>query len=220
MVPPTPYVNQAAIDQHTGNPALLLPCVAPVTTVQQQHQVPSSTQTSTQAPPATPVVPAQTGCHTQTVPEVQSTTATIPHDTLPAHLPFVPAPSAPNNMLPTLGPGTPLQTDTQAKSQNGQRVKQTPAGKQATDKAEPICWRCKQTGHLKQDCPMPPYCSKCRQEGHIPAKCPQKDKRTSVPQSPVGQVLQVVYPVQVSHALICLLNRTPRTASQQHAARR
>ena len=33
------------------------------------------------------------------------------------------------------------------------------------------------------------------------------------------QVLQVVYPVQVSHTLICLLNRTPRTASQQHAAR-
>ena len=32
MVPPTPYVNQAAIDQHTGNPALLLPRVAPVTT--------------------------------------------------------------------------------------------------------------------------------------------------------------------------------------------
>ena len=36
-------------------------------------------------------------------------------------------------------------------------------------------------------CPMPAYCSKCRQEGHIPAKCPQKDKRTSVPQSPAGQ---------------------------------
>ena len=36
---------------------------------------------------------------------------------------------------------------------------------------------------------MPPYCSKCRQEGHILAKskCPQKDKRTSAPQSPVGQ---------------------------------
>ena len=33
MVPPTPYVNQAAINQHTGNPALLLPHVAPVTTV-------------------------------------------------------------------------------------------------------------------------------------------------------------------------------------------
>ena len=34
---------------------------------------------------------------------------------------------------------------------------------------------------------MSPYCSKCRQEGHIPTKCPQKDKRTSVPQSPAEQ---------------------------------
>ena len=34
------------------------------------------------------------------------------------------------------------------------------------------------------------------------------------------QVLQVVYPLQVSHTLICLLNRAPRTVSQQHAAPR
>ena len=188
MVPPTPYVNQAAIDQHTGNPALLLPCVAPVTTVQhRQHQVPSNTYTSTLAPPATTVVPAQTKCCTQTVPEVQSLTATIPQDTLPTHLPLVPAPSAPNSALPTLGPGAPLQMDAQVKSQNGQGVKQTPAAKQATDKVELVCWRCKQTGHLKRDCPIPPYCSKCRQEGHILAKCPQKDKRISIPQSPAGQ---------------------------------
>ena len=112
MVPPRPYINQAAIDQHTGNPAPLLPHVAPVTTAQhRQHQVPSNTQTSMLAPPATTVVPAQTGCHTQTVPEVQSLTATIPQDTLPTHLPFVPAPSAPNSTLPTLGPGAPLQMD-------------------------------------------------------------------------------------------------------------
>ena len=32
------------------------------------------------------------------------------------------------------------------------------------------------------------------------------------------QVLQVVYPVQVSHTLICLLNRAPRTVSQQYVA--
>ena len=54
IVPPTPYVNQAAISQHTGNPAPLLPCVAPATTAQhRQHQVPSNTQIFTLAPPAT-----------------------------------------------------------------------------------------------------------------------------------------------------------------------
>ena len=188
MVPPTPYVNQAAIDQHTGNPAPLLPCVTPVTMVQhRQYQVPSNTQTSMLAPPATSVIQAQTGCRPQAIPEVQSPMATNPQDTLPAHLPFVPTPSAPNSALPTLSPGAPLQMDAQSKSQNGQGVKQASAGKQASDKAEPICWICKQTGHLKRDCPMPPYCSKCRQEGHIPAKCPQKDKRTSIPQSPTAQ---------------------------------
>ena len=95
----------------------MLPRVAPVTTAQhRQHQVPSNTQTSTLAPPATIVVPAQTGGHTQAVPEVQSPTATIPQHTLPTHLPFVPAPSAPNSSLLTLGPGAPLQMDAQAKS--------------------------------------------------------------------------------------------------------
>ena len=129
MVPPTPYVNQAAIDQHTGNPAPLLPRVASVTTAQhRQHQVPSNTQTSTLAPPATSVVQTQTGCHPQAIPEVQSHTATIPQDTLPTRLPFVPAPAAPNSTLPTLSPGAPLQMDAQAKSQNGQGIKQTPAG--------------------------------------------------------------------------------------------
>ena len=188
MVPPTPYINQAAIDQHTGNPAPLLPHVNPVTTVQhRQYQVPSNTQTSTLAPPATSVMQAQTGCCPQAIPELQSPMDTIPQDTLPTHLPFVPAPSAPNSTLPTLSPRAPLQTDAQSKSQNGQGVKQAYAGKQASDKVEPICWRCKQTSHLKQACPMPPYCSKCRQEGHILAKCPQMDKRTSVPQSPAGQ---------------------------------
>ena len=188
MVPPTPYVNQAAIDQHTGNPAPLLPHVTPAAMAEhKQYQVPSNTQTSMLALPATSVLQAQAGCHPQAIPEVQSPMATIPQDTLPSHLPFVPAPSAPNSALPTLSLGAPLQVAAQSKSQNRQGVKQASAGKQASDKAEPICWRCKQTGHLKQDCPMPPYCSKCRQEGHIPVKCPQKDKRTSVPQSPAGQ---------------------------------
>ena len=117
MVPPTPYVNQAAIDQHTGNPAPLLPRVAPATMAQhRQHQVPSNTQTATLAPPATSDIQAQTGCRPRAIPEVQSPMATIPQDTLPAHLPFVPAPSAPNSALLTLSPGAPLQTNAQSKT--------------------------------------------------------------------------------------------------------
>ena len=257
MVPSTPYVNQAAIDQHTGNPALLLPRVTPVTMAQhKQYQVPSNTQTSTLAPPATNVLQVQAGCHPQAIPEVQSPTATIPQDTLPTHLPFVPAPSAPYSALPTLSPGAPLQMDAQSKSRNGQGVKQASAGKQASNKVEPICWRCKQTGHLKRDCPMPPYCSKCRQEAIVWLNAPKRTKGlvyhnhqqnnhklqwthgsltqiTSVSTvvaitdqlfAPHGlnisqpQVLQVMYPVQVSLTVICLLNRVPRTVRQQHVA--
>ena len=110
MVPPTPYMKQAAIDQHTGNPALLLPCVTPATMVQhKQYQVLNNTQPSILAPPAPSVLQAQARCHPQAIPEVKSPMATIPQYTLPSHLPFVPAPSTPNSALPTLSPcATPL----------------------------------------------------------------------------------------------------------------
>ena len=39
-----------------------------------------------------------------------------------------------------------------------------------------LCFRCKQPGHLKKDCPKLPYCSKCRTRGHIPVKCPTKQQ--------------------------------------------
>ena len=39
-----------------------------------------------------------------------------------------------------------------------------------------LCFRCKQPGHLKKDCPKIPYCSKCKTQGHIPAKCPTKQQ--------------------------------------------
>ena len=53
------------------------------------------------------------------------------------------------------------------KSADGQGVKNS----STIDK---ICFRCKQPGHLKKDCPEQPYCSKCRTRGHIPVKCPLK----------------------------------------------
>ena len=257
MVPPTPYVNQPAINQHTGNPALLLPCVAPVTMAQhRQHQVPSNTQTSMLAPPATTVVPAQTRCHTQTVPEVQSPTATIPQDTLPTHLPFVPGPSAPNSTLPTLGPGAPLQTDAQAKSRNGQGVKQTPAANKQLIRQNPFVGDASKqvissgTAHCHPTTPnvgkkatfwlnVPKRTRGLAYHNHWQDNHKLQWTNSSLIQTtsvstvvaitdelfaPHGlnisqpQVLQVVYPVQVSHALICLPNRAPRTVSQQHAA--
>ena len=81
-------------------------------------------------------------------------------------------PPCPTNAQPAPLPF--IQTspaDTRTKSKNVQGVKQTKS--LPADKPDISCWRCKQPGHLKRDCPMPPFCVKCRQEGHLPYMCPQ-----------------------------------------------
>ena len=81
----------------------------------------------------------------------------------PSAQPFIPAaetqpnavPNTPENKVPKLN--------------GGQGVKSSaPDGW--------TCFRCKQPGHLKKDCPELPYCSRCHTRGHIPAKCPTKNK--------------------------------------------
>ena len=67
------------------------------------------------------------------------------------------------------------------KSLNGEGVKNS--RKQATmsttnTQDSRLCFRCKQLGHLKKECPKLPYCSKCRTRGHIQAKCPTKQQDT------------------------------------------
>ena len=77
--------------------------------------------------------------------------------------PSVGTPPCPTNAQPAPLPF--IQTspaDTRTKSENGQGVKQSKS--LAADKPDVICWRCKQPGHPKHDCPMPPFCVKCRQK--------------------------------------------------------
>ena len=86
----------------------------------------------------------------------------------PQHLlakPFIPAAAAPQNV-----PSSPQQNI--PKSTNGEGVN------------ERLCFRCKQPGHLKRDCPELPYCSKCRTKGHVPARCPTKQQDAE--QAPEG----------------------------------
>ena len=129
-MPPTPYINQAMVNQHMD----VQPAPVP-------RRVPAGTETSQQ----------------QQHPSAD--TPLCPTNAQPAPLPFIQT----------------LPTDTRTKSKNGQGIKQSKG--LPADKPDTTCWRCKQPGHLKHDCPMPPFCIKCRQEGHPPYKCPQQNQR-------------------------------------------
>ena len=130
-MPPTPYVNQAMVNQHMNG-----------------------------QPPQPRGVPAGMGNPPQQQPPSLGTPP-CPPNAQPA-----PLPSFQNSPV-----------DTRTKSKNGQGVKKSKSS--PADKPDVICWRCKQPGHLKRDCPMPPFCVKCRQEGHLPYNCPQQDNRNT-----------------------------------------
>ena len=68
------------------------------------------------------------------------------------------------------------------KSTNGQGVKNSrkQASTTTTNTDPRICFRCKQPGHLKKDCPELPYCYKCRTRGNVPAKFPTKRQRNNI----------------------------------------
>ena len=130
-MPPTPYVNQAMVNQHmNGQPT-------------QPHGIPAGMGNPQQHQPLSVGTPP------------------CPTNAQPAPLPFF--------------QNSPV--DTRTKSKNGQGTKKSKS--LPADKPDVTCWRCKQPGHLKRDCPMPPFCVKCRQEGHLPYNCLQQNNRNT-----------------------------------------
>ena len=140
---PTPYVNQATVNQHmNGQPT-------------QPHGIPAGMGTSQQQQPSSVGIPL-----------------------CPTNAQLAPLPFFQNSPV-----------DTRTKSKNGQGIKQSKS--LPADKLDITCWRYKQPGHLKRDCPMPLFCVKCRQEGHLPYKCPQQNNRND---SSTTQVQTMVDP--------------------------
>ena len=154
-MPPTPYVNQAMVNQHMDVPPT------------QPRRVPAGTDQAQQ----------------QQHPPVG--TPPCPTNAQPAPLPFIQTSPA----------------DTRTKSKNGQGVKQSKS--LPADKPDITCWRCKQPGHLKHNCPMPPFCVKCTQEGHLPYKCPQQNKRNDSSTTQVQTTVDPCFSNIMNKCILC-----------------
>ena len=156
-VPPTPYVNQTAVNQHMGTqPAPIPPRI-------------STGPTNLQPPAKT--LPPQVPSNSQLQP--------LPFVDAP------PAPTQDSFVKNTASPSS-LDTRSKSKNGQGvkQTLSTSSSTSTSTEKSGPICWNCGEAGHLKCNCPNPPYCSKCKEKGHLPIKCPLKGKRKEASQTP------------------------------------
>ena len=160
---------------------------------QTQQSQETSLDSSLQCGQGTPTAP--TGSQAPVQPDGSTTCQGIPTNTLSVHSQFTPhdvTPQTPpieqqtqTNLLSQNSIAAPEATvpnipeEKVPKSLNGEGVKNS--RKQATTSTtntqdSRLCFRCKQLGHLKKDCPKLPYCSKSRTQDHIPAKCPTKQQ--------------------------------------------
>ena len=156
-VPPTPYVNQTAVNQHMGTqPALILPKM-------------STGPTNLQPPAKTPSSQVPSNIQLQQLPFVDAP----------------PAPTQDYSVNNTDSPSS-RDTRSKSTNRQGvkQTPSTSSSASTSTEKSGPICWNCGEAGHLKRDCPNPPYCSKCKQKGHLPVKCPLRGKRKETSQTP------------------------------------
>ena len=149
-VPPTPYINQTAVDQHMGaQPAPIPPrtSMGPMN-VQSPKQVPSSQIPDSVQPQRLPFV----------------------------DVPRAPAKNyhADNTSSPSMH-----ETTSKSSNKRGVKQSSSESSSASTSmkKSGPICWNCGEVGHCRHSCQNPSYCSKCKQSGHLPVKCPLKGKK-------------------------------------------
>ena len=152
-VPPTPYVNQMAVNQHMGTqPAPIPPRI-------------STSPTNLQPPAKTLLSQVPSNIQLQQLPFIDAP----------------PAPIQDSFLKNTASPVS-RDTRSKSKNGQGvkQTLSTSSSTSTSMEKSGPICWNCGEAGHLKRNCPNPPYCSKCKQKGHLPVKCPLKGKRKEV----------------------------------------
>ena len=144
-----------------------------ITSTPSQH---TSPQSAVPSQPATPQSHKSDNIHSHTQSQKTSSPTTQSIQQFPirtnanlATQPFIPAAETHQSVS-----SSPLQHV--PKSVNGKGVKSSKPESRPSAPDGRLCFRCKQPGHLKKDCPEQPYCSKCRTRGHIPARCPSKQQ--------------------------------------------
>ena len=155
-VPPMPYVNQTAVDQHQrAQPTPLPPRTnLGLINVQSPKQVQLPQLPDSVQPQRLPFVDAP------------------------------PAPAKNHQTDNTSSPFTPKATSKSVNRQGvKQSSSESSLASTSTGKSGPVCWNCQAVGHRRHNCKNPSYCSKCKQSGHLPVKCPLKGKKTEKTQT-------------------------------------
>ena len=155
-IPPTPYINQTAVDQHKRAQPTPLPPRTSLGTIDiqtpkqvQLPQLPDSVQ-----PQRLPFIDA----------------------------PLAPAKNQQADH--TSSPST-LEMTSKSLNRRGvkQSSSESSLASTSTGKSGPVCWNCQEVGHHRRNCKNPSYCSKCKQSGHLPVKCPLRGRKTEKPQT-------------------------------------
>ena len=155
-VPPTPYANQTAVDQHKMAQPVPLPPRMSLGTLDVQ------TPKQVQAPQLPDSV------QPQRLPFV---------DTPPA--------PAKNQQTDHTSSSSTLEMTSKSLNRRGvkQSSSESSLASTSTGKLGPVCWNCQEVGHHRRNCKNPSYCSKCKQSGHLPMKCPLRGRKTEKTQT-------------------------------------